>query len=344
MRLADDLRNELGSKINAILAPLLHGNDARICLIDPPGHPNVGDCAILLGELDYLERHHPHSKLSFYDVDSYTPRADKYINEANILLIHGGGNFGDIWPHHHEIRKTILRNFRHKKVVQLPQSIKFSDEAELRETQKLIEQHPDFHLIVRDTKSYEFARKTFSCEVSLSPDMAFAMRPIQRAPASVDFHCLLRTDKEVAADHWAIKKTLTSLGATFAIDDWLSDPATFSRRLDHRLKFTTRENPALTAPFQSQMLAARRNYARRRLDYGISLLSRGRYVVTDRLHAHILSSLLDIPNFVFDSFDGKISALHRTWTAGRTLAWMVNSPAELKLQIDNNVERAAQAA
>jgi pyruvyl transferase EpsO len=344
MSLADDLRHEFGLKISAILAPLLRGNDARICLIDPPGYSNVGDSAILLGQLDYLEKHHPQAKLSFYDVGSYTPKADRYIDEANILLLNGGGNFGDLWPAHHGIRKEILRNFRHKKVVQLPQSISFSDAAELRETQALVDNHPDFHLIVRDTKTYEFALKTFDCSVSLCPDMAFAMRPNRRRPARADFQCLLRSDKEVAADHAAIQKTLGVLGATFETDDWLIDPQTLVRRLDRRLNHITRNNPALTAPFRSQMLWTRSIYARQRVDYGLGLLSRGRYVVTDRLHAHILSSLMDIPNFVFDSLDGKISAYHATWMAGRAQAWMVRSPAALKRRIADVVELAAQAA
>lgn len=344
MSLADDLRRELAPKISDVLGPLMLGNDEHVCLIDPPGYANVGDSAILLGELDYLDLHHPRAKVSFYDLGNYTVDADKYIDESTIILLNGGGNFGDLWPLHNEIRKTILRNFRHKRVVQLPQSITFSDPAELRETRDLIGQHPDFHLMVRDRKTYRFALNNFDCNVSLAPDMAFAMRPIHRKAARADVYCLLRADKEVAADHGAIEAVLAGVGATFETGDWLGDPPTLARRLDRRLNLVTRDHPSLTVPLRSQMLWTRRLYARQRLDYGVALLSRGRHVVTDRLHAHILSTLLDIPNFVFDSLDGKVSAFHATWLAGRARAWMVKSPAGLKRRVEEMADLAFQPA
>ncbi len=59
---------------------------------------------------------------------------------------------------------------------------------------------------------------------------------------------------------------------------------------------------------------AYREVARDRLDRGLSLLSRGRTVVTDRLHAHILATLLGIlSNFVADNSYGKISEFAATW-------------------------------
>src|SRR5690242_1565412 len=69
------LREGLSRRIEELLLPLIRGA-RRICLIDPPGHPNVGDSMILLGELDFLARYFPSAKLSFFDVDSYSPDAD----------------------------------------------------------------------------------------------------------------------------------------------------------------------------------------------------------------------------------------------------------------------------
>lgn len=344
MTASSDLRRELGSKISEELAPLLRGRDTHICLIDPPGYPNVGDSAIFVGELDYIEQHHPRAKLSFFDSDSYTAKADKHIEDASVILLNGGGNFGDLWMHHQDLRKAILRNFPHKRVVQLPQSITFAGEAELNETRSLIAQHSDFHLMVRDTRSQAFALKHFDCPVILCPDMAFAMRPIARKPASADVHCLLRQDKEAASDHGEITAALKAMGAVFGSEDWLDDPATFARRLDRKLNILTRDNPGLTAAFRPQLLWARRFYARERMDYGVNLLSRGRYVVTDRLHAHILSTLMGIPNFVFDSLDGKVSAFHETWVAGRADAWLVSSPAELTQRMGAVLGPVARAA
>ncbi|WP_276524270.1 polysaccharide pyruvyl transferase family protein, partial [Enterobacter hormaechei] len=46
--------------------------------------------------------------------------------------------------------------------------------------------------------------------------------------------------------------------------------------------------------------------ARRRVERGLRLLSRGERIVTDRLHGHILSLLLGIPHVVLDNDYGKL--------------------------------------
>jgi pyruvyl transferase EpsO len=62
------------------------------------------------------------------------------------------------------------------------------------------------------------------------------------------------------------------------------------------------------------------------------LLSAGRVVVTDRLHAHLLSLLLAIPHAVLDNTYGKLGrfldawtgaaeGVHRVATAEEALAW-----------------------
>ena len=49
----------------------------------------------------------------------------------------------------------------------------------------------------------------------------------------------------------------------------------------------------------------------------------------DRLHAHVISCLLDIPNIALDSLDGKVSALYETWTRGRFKCEMASLPADV---------------
>jgi exopolysaccharide biosynthesis predicted pyruvyltransferase EpsI len=332
-----DLRTTLRDKVHAALTPLIGERSQRICLVDPPDHPNVGDNAITLGELDYLADAFPGARVFSYDIHSFSEGASRYVDEADVLLIHGGGNFGDIWPHHHRIRLNFLRQFPHKRIIQLPQSVHFSEEAALRETAEAIAGHPDFTLIVRDQRSYDFAQRSFSCRVELVPDMAFAMKPIVRKPPARDFFGLLRTDKEVRANHRAIIQALEDSGRSFVTDDWLEhDPPLLSRatRLSSRV---VRRAPDLMAPHASGLLALRRRYAEKRVEYGIGLLSQGKAVVTDRLHAHILSCLLSIPNVAFDSFDRKISAFYETWTHIAPTAGVSSDPAELPKHLEGLV-------
>jgi exopolysaccharide biosynthesis predicted pyruvyltransferase EpsI len=308
------LQDYLNCKIEAAINPLLVSRPAHICLIDPPVHANVGDSAILIGELDYLARNCPKSHISFCDMSSSSAGVEKYIAAADVLLIHGGGNFGDIWPGRHDVRMKALARFADKRVIQMPQSIHFADEAKLWQTSRLIARHRDFTLLVRDQKSYDFATSKFDCPVFLVPDMAFAMKPIAAPTPALDCFCLLRTDKEAVADHRAIAGVVRKAGLSFQIGDWIDDTMTLAARVDRKIGKMVLKWPQVLSRMPLGAMAFRRRYAEQRLAFGIDLLTQGAFVVTDRLHAHIISCLLGIPQVVFDSFDGKISALHATWT------------------------------
>ncbi|MCV0382593.1 MAG: polysaccharide pyruvyl transferase family protein [Erythrobacter sp.] len=326
--MATEVRNALQQQISNTLLPMIGPHADRIHLLDPPDHPNVGDCAILLGELDFFDRELPKGHVAFTDWTQQS-RSRRAIEDSSILLIHGGGNFGDIWAHHHEFRLHVLRDFKHRKVVQLPQSIHFDSPAVLRETQDAIGAHPDFTLLTRDERSEAFAREHFDCRVELCPDMAFAMNPIHRRPPSADILCLLRTDKEVAVQPDEVMRALETTGLSLKSGDWLDDPRTPFWFRDRLFRSLATRAPRLRDRLSSQTLAARRAYARSRLNRGIELLSQGRIVVTDRLHGHIISLLLGIPNLVFNSYDAKATALYESWTHADPSCRLVRSPAEL---------------
>lgn len=48
---------------------------------------------------------------------------------------------------------------------------------------------------------------------------------------------------------------------------------------------------------------------------GFELLGSARFVITDRLHGHILSTLIGVPHVLLDSKLGKNLNLHNTWTS-----------------------------
>ena len=41
------------------------------------------------------------------------------------ILLSGGGNFGDLYESHQEIREDVIANFPANRIIQLPQSISF---------------------------------------------------------------------------------------------------------------------------------------------------------------------------------------------------------------------------
>ncbi|HEY1386022.1 MAG TPA: polysaccharide pyruvyl transferase family protein [Dongiaceae bacterium] len=319
------LNAHLSQRIDETVAPLIAGRAERICIIDPPGYANVGDSAIFLGELAFLRRNFPETRIDFFDTSNYTPACDRFIREASVIVLQGGGNFGEIWPRHHKIRMRILERFAGQPIVQLPQSISFTTRAAIDAAARAIERQSDFTLLVRDRRSHAFAERHFACRTVLCPDMAFALGDLARAPASLDFLCLLRQDKEVAADHSRLLQVLGALGGSLDVADWIEAPWSRLGRRDNDLGRMWRKRPWTIGLTRSFAFRLRERYALERLAYGIGLLSRGSMVITDRLHAHVLCCLLGVRHLLLDSLDGKVSALYEAWTKESTMARLVRS-------------------
>lgn len=249
-------------------------------LVDFPDHPNVGDSAIWLGELACLRAVTgcgPVYVSTWHDFDA---DAFRRACPTGPLFLHGGGNLGDIWPHHQHFREALLAVIDDRPVVQLPQSIHFREPNEAHRFARLAREHPDFTLYVRDAASLAFARAHGIARVALVPDSAIALGPQSRGDAIQPLLMLLRRDDEATGGH-----------APYGVD-WLEDDP---------------DLPVGTSP------EAREAQARARVARGLRLLSRGERVVTDRLHGHILSTLLGIPHAVLDNDYGKIAAYRAAW-------------------------------
>src|SRR4030095_1042325 len=166
-------------------------------LVDFPNYTNVGDSAIWLGERACLEE--LGAKI-LYCCDRLTyskSRLQKKIDSNSIILMQGGGNFGDSWHHHQRFREDVIRDFPNHRIVILPQSICFRAEETLEQARTVIDGHGAVTIMLRDWRSVEFARSHFATRIVLCPDMAFSLGSIGRPlPPSQDILWLARTDAE----------------------------------------------------------------------------------------------------------------------------------------------------
>lgn len=317
------LVNALNGDIQRTLGPELAGVRS-MALVDFPDHSNVGDSAIYLGEIRWLRQNHivPGYVSS---MDDYSPSELRKSVPEGPIFIHGGGNLGDIWPDHQRFREAIIADFPDRRIVQLPQTIHFTDAAALGRMAKLIADHGNFLLLVRDRTSLDVARSSFACDVRLCPDMALAlgMQPLP-ARARHQLVLLLRTDIERAAlPPYAIEM------ADALVCDWLEEP--------RRLRESIRWRSAICAALASPADALDRSYQRERLYMaiaqrrflrGLRLLASGSGVITDRLHGHILCLLLGLPHIVFDNSYGKLGSFITTWTETSRLVGRAQGPQD----------------
>lgn len=297
---ADQLVGELAQRFSQQLDRVLPAG--QLALVDFPDHSNVGDSAIWLGEMAYLRRS---GRLPAYysAIADFDDAACRAAIGGGAILIHGGGNMGTLWPKHEAFRLHLLRAHRGRPIIQMPQSIHYADPAAAAEMAEAIRAHGQFTLLVRDARSLAFAEQHFDCDIRLCPDAALMLGRQRRDPATVPVFALLRTDHERAADE-------ATLPAGVVADDWLEEDAGQKRRLRLSLKL----GRLFTRDPMAQRAARQRRLAEWRFQRGLTMLSAGELVVTDRLHAHILSLLLDIPHVLLDNSYGKVAGFADQWT------------------------------
>lgn len=298
---ADQLVGELAQRFARVLDAVLP--PGKLALVDFPDHSNVGDSAIWLGEMAYL-RGRGRVPAYYSAIADFEDAACRAAIGDGAILIHGGGNMGTLWPKHEAFRLHLLRTQRSRPIVQMPQSIHYADPAAAAEMAEAIREHGRFTLLVRDARSLAFAEQHFDCAIHLCPDAALMLGRQQRNAATVPVFALLRTDHERAAGQ------ADALPAGVVADDWLEEDAGQKRRLRLSLKL----GRLFTRDPMTQRAARQQRLAEWRFQRGLAMLSTGELVVTDRLHAHILSLLLDIPHVLLDNSYGKVAGFADQWT------------------------------
>ncbi|EPY53266.1 pyruvyl transferase Pvg1 [Schizosaccharomyces cryophilus OY26] len=283
----------------------------KVALIGFPDHPNKGDSAIYVAERKLLEALDIEivyicSSESDYSASELKPIVQETSPEEFAFTFHGGGNFGDLYPDHQQLREIVIRDFPKGRFISFPQSIWYNDETVLQETAKLYGDHPQIQLAFRDRQSYQTGVNGFGKdnEIILTPDIVFFLGMLtdirEKTPITSDVLILARLDREGGQEHSSeslYHEGLSSANVTYSVEDWLNwDPEDVNK-------------PGATFDIKGQS----------RFVSGAQFLASHKAVITDRLHAHILSTLMGVPHIVVeDSKMGKITNYHNTWLHGCT--------------------------
>jgi exopolysaccharide biosynthesis predicted pyruvyltransferase EpsI len=226
----------------------------------------------------------------------------------------------------------VLAAFPGRPVVQLPQSIHFGEQANLERFRRLVGSQGCTTVLCRDEASLALARRWFDAEVAYCPDLALALGPQARpAPAVVDVLWLARTDPER-------RHAPPAPAPDVEVVDWLhplpGEPPWPPRRrlafeLDQRLLGGAPEPARPQRGLTARVAAATFGpLARGWVERGLSILARGRVVVTDRLHGHLLAFLAGIPSVVLDNSYGKVHGVVALTTAGSPRTHLAGSTDE----------------
>lgn len=301
----DGLKNELRQILN-VIPP-----GSNIYYIDIPVHSNGGDLLILKGTEAFFKDYGIHVRARYSVLDFPD---SLLIPKDHIIVLHGGGNFGDLYPQHQRLREKIVSDYPHHRIVMLPQTIFYKKESEFDRTAQIFNKHKDVHLYVRDTLSFKLASEKFNrCCVYLSPDMAHQLWPIRHAgtPAK-ELLCFLRTDIEKTKE----QERLEAEGR----GDYLDWGSLYSRFEQKSIKLIVRLIQRGSGLPMHTIWAKYTDYL---VNKAIKRFGSYRSVQTSRLHGHILSCLMDKPNVLLDNSYGKNSNYYQTWTSGIKTASLV---------------------
>lgn len=282
----------------------------KIALLDYPRHQNAGDALIWLGAKEYLKRLGVEvtyiASLNHFSADELRKRVPH-----GPILINGGGNFGDRWVESQAFKESVIEQFPDRKIVQLPQTMEFNTSAGLTRAQAVYGSHPDTTILIRDRAGYEAAKAAFpNNDVEFCADMALGYGFHKRGKPKYSLLFLKRTDNE------AVDQDIPTLdGPSHKVVDWgfrgpFRVPAWRALRLAEDV---ARVIPALTPVVYPLVERSFNVMAEANVRSASKILSEGKIIITDRLHAMVLAALLGIPVFAYDNANKKVSALFKDY-------------------------------
>lgn len=292
---------------------------------DLPYHNNIGDLLIWQGTADLLRS----LRVNVLDNRSFDTCTFPRLRPATTIVLHGGGNFGTLYPWYQAFRREVLRRYPDNPVIIMPQSVHYDDTPDALHTltldRRAYNAHPRVTMCARDTVSYDFMRAHFpQANVLLAPDAAFSiddtrLRPYRDISPTADTIFIRRRDKEITprADHPSL--------AALPPRDWYDRPTPARRIADiidpvwKRLSYT-RFAPRWPGTIAKHLVSSYYNSIMLpdALRAGCTLIAPYRRVITTRLHSMILAAMLGREVLYIDNTTGKISAYVNTWLTRAT--------------------------
>lgn len=311
------------------------GDPQDVALLDAPALMNVGDSMIWEGQLAYMQRL-GYRVRHISNMDSYEARRVRHaLPDGGAVLLRGGGNFGDIWVGHQNYREMVARELRDYPIVQLTQSVLFRERGRAAKANDELSDHPNFRLLVRDDDSLMRTEQSLPhLDARRSFDMALGWNPARpNGPRGNRALVIARNDKEARS---GLIQAAAQWRAPFPIDvtDWTQlkrpgkwDHTRASLRRNAKMVRVRRKLgpivPALSSRTVEQHIAYLNGW---NVHTAIDLFWSARAMVVDRLHAHILASLLGIPHVVLDNDHGKIGAVFNSYTHQFSTAHYATTP------------------
>lgn len=279
-----------------------------VVYLDYPVHTNIGDLLIEKGTESFFAAlgYEVVDQRSAYD---FCPSAMRRVPEDATIVLHGGGNFGDLYELHQPFREHVIANFPNHRIVLLPQTMHFESTERLKMAAAVFAKHQDLHVCLRDTVSQEAYRCHFVNPAYLVPDMAHFLWDVlagdDAMPPGRGTLLLARRDKE--------KHRLLHGADGLQPRDWPDFIRPYETFVFRALRKLHVKHCVLGDSVP--LYRAWQVLIERLIGSAVRAVCAHESVVTNRLHAAIFGLLLGRPVTMYDNSYGKLSTYYMTWLA-----------------------------
>lgn len=267
-----------------------------VVLVGTPNYPNIGDSAIAMAELMFLEDcgiDSEHIKeISCYDYNKFKKHIEKVIHKKKIIIcLIGGGNMGDQWTDEESFRQDIVSTYPDNPIIIFPQTLFFSytPDDELEEFMSVYNRHNKLTVVAREMESYNLMTGLLKGPtVLLTPDIvlwltAEKLRLTNAEREGVMF--VFRSDSEQEMTMNDREKIMDAVR-------------------EKNLSFSTTDT---VLPKGEVIIKENRNA---KVLEKLSEFASAKLVITDRLHGMIFSAVTGTPCIALDNNNHKVKGTY----------------------------------
>lgn len=267
----------------------------KIYFIGTPEYTNLGDSAIAIAQMLFLEKcGYPKKNIKEFTQSDYIQNSviiNKYINKHYLICGIGGGNLGNLWYNEELFRYRFIDAFPNNPIVIFPQTVYFTEDEEGKKAIEVSKQHYEKHrkltVVAREKKSYDQLNSLYHNPTKLlTPDIVlsttmddYGVAVTKRSGGLLVF----RNDTEKAMadeDRQAIVDYLNENSIVFRTTDMYSDePVTKANRLE---------------------------LVRKKMQE----FADAEFVITDRLHGMVFAAITGTPCIALSNNHHKVSGTY----------------------------------
>lgn len=251
---------------------------------------NIGDHKIaeeINSFLNLLNTNNNIKEITASEYYDYKNLLKKYIKPTDVIILTGGGNFGDVYNIAQDIREDVILTWKENKKIVFPQTVFYSDTEDgkerLESSKKIFTRENNVYLFSREKYSYDLAKKYFECNSYLVPDIVLSCNEQKNVVRENNTILCLRSD---------IEETLSG---------------------DDRKNIISYVNKAglqsIEIDFQKDYHISKQN-RKNEIERELYLIRKTKLVITDRLHGMVFAAITGTPCIVLSNYNHKVKGTY----------------------------------